>query len=64
MAGGGGGGVLALTHSLCVGKNILCISTGCFPQATFKKKFVSCPAGGRIYGHSGGRKLLLFFFCV
>ena len=25
-------------------------------QATLKKSFVSCPAGGRNYGHSGGRK--------
>ena len=26
-------------------------------KATLKKKFVSCPAGGRNYGQSGGRKL-------
>ena len=24
---------------------------------TLKEQFVSCPAGGRNYGHSGGRKL-------
>ena len=30
-------------------------------KATLKKKFVSCPAGGRNYGHSGGRKFFFFF---
>ena len=29
-------------------------------QATLKKKFVSCPAGGRNCGQSGGRKIVLF----
>ena len=28
--------------------------------ATLTKKFVSCPAGGRNYGQSGGRKILFF----
>ena len=37
---------------------------GC--QAVNKKKSVSCPAGGRSYGQSGGRKFLfhLFYFLV
>ena len=37
-----------------------------YVQATLKKKFVSCPAGGRNYGYSGGRSFsffVLFFFC-
>ena len=32
------------------------------PEATLKKKFVSCPAGGHNSGHSGGRKI--FFFLI
>ena len=31
-------------------------------QATLKKKFVSCPAGGPNHGYSGGRKHFLFSF--
>ena len=34
-------------------------------EATLKKNFVSCPAGGRICGQSGGGKIFfftLFFF--
>ena len=34
-------------------------------EATLKKKFVSCTAGGRNYGQSGGRKknsVFFFFF--
>ena len=30
-------------------------------KATLKKKFVSCTAGGRNYGQSGGCKIFLFF---
>ena len=36
---------------------------GCYDhigEATLKKKFVSCPAGGRNCGQSGGRKILFF----
>ena len=31
-------------------------------EATLKKKFVSCPAGGHNFGQSGGRKIFFFFF--
>ena len=31
------------------------------PEATLKKKFVSCPAGIHTSGQSGGRKIFLFF---
>ena len=32
------------------------------PSGHPKKKFVSCTAGGRNYGQSGGRKIFFFFF--
>ena len=32
------------------------------PQATLKIKYVSCAAGGRNYGHSGGRKNIFISF--
>ena len=33
-------------------------------EATLKKKLVSCPAGGRNYGYSGGCNFFFFFFLV
>ena len=33
-----------------------------FDQATLKKKFVSCPAGGHTSGQSGGRKMFFSFY--
>ena len=48
-------------HSTC---SLLISPIEC--QATLKKKFVSCPAGGRNCGQLGGRKIFFFtlFFLV